>query len=163
METMKRKWGKPVTKLQVFAPNEFVAVCVPVSTAGLWGPWEETNNVPGLQTGSKTVAVSDTSSPFHPYIGNPGTDDEGATSHYNADHTQYTFVRDWRYTNLDGFQYVQLIRIPNNRDYVQYQDWYTGGLGVGSSIGTMTIFYTTDGKTYYQQKRPDTSVYTNHS
>lgn len=163
MKTMKENWSCPDVQVQVFAPLDYVAVCVPVSTAGLWGPWRESNNVPGLQTGAKTISVSDTSSPFHPYIGNPATDDQGNTSHYNSDQTQYTFVRDWRYTNLDGFQYVQLIRIPNNRDYVQYQDWYSDGLGIGGGIATMTIFYATDGTIYYQQKRPDTSVYTNHS
>lgn len=62
METMKRKWGKPVTGVQQFAPSEYVAQCVK-----LWSPHREFNGVPGLQSTAVTVS-NNQNQQFIPYL-----------------------------------------------------------------------------------------------
>lgn len=63
METMKRKWGKPVTKLQVFTPNEFVAVCYEIEASRF-----EDNGLPGLQLQRVTIKAENDTSVFGPYL-----------------------------------------------------------------------------------------------
>lgn len=65
METMKKEWGKPLTGIQEFAPQEFIAACAPDKfervykfwcnfDAGSY-VWLETNGQAGLQTSGNWV------------------------------------------------------------------------------------------------------------
>ena len=56
METMKRKWGKPVTEVQQFRPQEFCIICDEQyrSKWRIYAPWYESNDIPGWQPSGNT-------------------------------------------------------------------------------------------------------------
>lgn len=58
METMKRKWGKPMTEVQQFTPNEYCVVCWGAGGKGGFGGWLEENGIPGVQVNPGTAIVN---------------------------------------------------------------------------------------------------------
>ena len=77
METMKKEWGKPLTSVQEFVPQEFIAACAPdemyriyhfecYSTKGRY-VWIETNGTSGLQSSGNWISNPATYAPGGPY------------------------------------------------------------------------------------------------
>lgn len=155
METMKRKWGKPVTEVQQFEPKEYVALCIKATSGGLYGAWEDTNGVPGMQQTSVSVATNDTGSLFYPYIG-------VADGHYNSLRDTYIFDKDKQYKNEDGWLYIQLEdntypkSVREDPDFNKQKpaenDWWFWKASVEDG-----------GHKFYMHWKPGREAYTNHS
>ena len=77
METMKKEWGKPLTSVQEFVPQEFIAACAPDEMYRIYhfectstnGPYVyiETNGTPGLQVSGNWISNPANYAPGGPY------------------------------------------------------------------------------------------------
>ena len=150
METMKRKWGKPVTEVQSFTPQEFVAQCIKVGKGGLNGHWSENNKMPGLQE-----------QPVNPNA----TGNEHFKAYLEA-HPEVELMNDGRiatdqlHSNAEGWFPVRLApgewpqMIETHPDF-QYC--------VGYQANQTRYWLDVNGVYYYQNWSVDESAYTNFS
>ena len=124
METMKRKWGKPVTEVQQFVPQEFVAGCsLSPGVHIYYAPSQELDG----QDGRTNKGENGTWSAWVRFIPDPWENSEP-----NWVDGIYVTVEDWEWFTESGGKYTSQGRdwfyntavhnLPND----DHTNWHTG-------------------------------------